>query len=136
MPIQLTEEYGGKILVVNVSGKLAQADFECFGPEFDRLVGRHGKLRVLFDLVDFHGWKVGAAWQDFKFSLAHFAHIERLAIVGETKWQHGMATCFRPFTKAAVRYFDHADFAKARRWLEEGGTFVPADAFEQAGRES
>ena len=54
MPIQLNEENGGKILVVHVSGKVVKTDYEHFVPEFERLVGQHGKLRVLFDMTGFH----------------------------------------------------------------------------------
>ena len=64
MPIQLNEETGGKVLAVHVSGKLAKADYEHFVPEFERLVKLHGKLRVLFDMTGFHGWEVGALWDD------------------------------------------------------------------------
>src|ERR1035437_2699163 len=107
MPINLTEENGGKMLVVHVSGKLTAADYEHFVPEFERLVGLHGKLRVLFDMTGFHGWTTGALWEDTKFAMHHFSDIERLAIVGEKKWQEGMATFCKPFTKATIRYFDH-----------------------------
>lgn len=119
MPIKLNEENGGKTLVIHVSGKLVKADYEQFVPEVERLVRQHGKLRLLFVMTDFHGWDVGAAWEDFKFGVEHFADIERLAMVGETKWQHGMATFCKPFTKATIRYFDHADAADARKWLSE-----------------
>ena len=119
MSIQLNEENGGRILVVHVSGKLAKADYEHFVPEFERLVRQHGKLRVLFDMAGFHGWEAGAMWEDIKFDMKHFADIERLAMVGEKKWQHGMATFCKPFTKATIRYFDHADAAEARKWLGE-----------------
>jgi hypothetical protein len=30
-----------------------------------------------------------------------------------------MAVFCKPFTKATVRYFDHADAAEARKWLME-----------------
>jgi hypothetical protein len=30
-----------------------------------------------------------------------------------------MATFCKPFTKAAIRYFEHADAAEARKWLGE-----------------
>lgn len=119
MPIQLTEENDGKILVIHVSGKLLTADYSQFVPEFDRLVQKHGKLRVLFDMTAFHGWEAGAAWEDLKFGLKHFSDIDRLAMVGETKWQHGMATFCKPFTRATVRYFDHDHAVDARRWLDE-----------------
>jgi len=117
MPIQFNEE--GKTLIVHVSGKLTKADYEHFVPESERLIRLHGKLRLLFDMTGFHGWDAGAAWEDLKFGIKHFADIERLAMVGEKKWQHGMATFCKPFTRAVVRYFDHADAAAARKWLDE-----------------
>ena len=117
MPIQLNEEDGGKLLVVNVSDKPVTTDYEHFVPEFDRLVRQHGKLRVLFDMTGFHGWEAGALWADIKFDMTHFADIERLAMVGEKKWQQGMAVFCEPFTHAAIQYFDHADIAAARKWL-------------------
>ncbi len=119
MPIQLNEENAGKTLVVHISGKLTKADYEHFVPEFERLVRQHGKLRVLFDMTGFHGWDAGALWEDIKFDIRHFADIERLAMVGDKKWQHGMATFCKPFTKATVQYFNHTDAAEARRWLDE-----------------
>ncbi|MFA5257608.1 MAG: STAS/SEC14 domain-containing protein [Opitutales bacterium] len=119
MPIKLNEENGGKILIVHISGKLVKADYEYFVPEFERLVRQHGNLSILFDIKDFHGWEVSAAWEDFKFGVAHFSDIERLAMVGENKWQEGMATFCKPFTKATVRYFDQPQTAEAEKWLRE-----------------
>lgn len=119
MSIQLSEEEGGKIVVVRVAGKLVAADYEHFVPEFDRLVALHGKLRLLFDMTGFHGWTAGAAWEDTKFALHHFGDIDRLAMVGEEQWQHGMATFCKPFTRAAIRYFDRANAIEARKWLDE-----------------
>ncbi len=119
MPIHLNEENGGTILVVHITGKLVQADYGHFVSDFERLVRQHGKLRVLFDMTGFHGWDAGAVWEDIKFDVKHFADIDRLAMVGDKTWQHGMATFFKPFTQATTRYFDHADNAEARTWLVE-----------------
>jgi hypothetical protein len=71
-------------------------------------------------MADFHGWDAGALWEDIKFDIRHFADIERLAMVGDKKWQHGMATFCKPFTKATIRYFHHAEATQARKWLDEG----------------
>ncbi len=119
MPIQLDEKDGGKLLAVHVSGKLTSADYEHFVPEFDRLFGLHGKLRVLFDMANFHGWDAAALWEDTKFAIHHYDAIERIAMVGETKWQHGMATFCKPFTRAKIRHFDHGETEAALAWLEE-----------------
>lgn len=119
MPIKLTEENGGELPAVYVTGKLVVADYEQFVPEFERLLQEHGYLHVLFDMTDFHGWSAGALWADTKFAVHHFSDIERLAIVGEKRWQQGMAAFCKPFTRAVVRYFDHAAAFEARRWLND-----------------
>ena len=121
MPIQLNEENDGKILVIHVVGTLVRADYGPFVSEFERLLRLHGKLHVLFDMKGFHGWDAGAAWEDLKFDVKHFGDIERLAMVGDKKWQHGMAALFQPFTKATTRYFDQTDAVAARHWLGNGG---------------
>lgn len=119
MTIQLNEKNNGKLLEIHVSGKLIKDDYAEFVPAFERLVRQHGKLRVLFDMIDFHGWEASAAWEDTKFAIHHFSDIDRLAVVGNKEWQHGVAIFAKPFTKAEVRYFDRGKAAEARQWLDE-----------------
>jgi hypothetical protein len=120
MSVDLREEAGGKTLVLKLSGKLAKEDYERFVPEIERLIKQHGKLRMLVELADFHGWELGALWEDIKFDAKHFGDIERLAIVGESKWEKGMAAFCHPFTTAKIRYFDMADRTAAFAWIESG----------------
>jgi hypothetical protein len=75
---------------------------------------------------DFHGWTAGALWEDIKFDARHFKDIERVALVGETKWQQGMAVFCKPFTAARIRYFDHAAIDQARAWLTSQDDREPA----------
>jgi hypothetical protein len=119
MAVNLDLEKDGKILAVHVSGKLTKEDYERFTPEAERAIGKHGKIRVLFDLHDFHGWKAAALWEDMKFGLHHFKDIERLAIIGEKAWEHGMAAFCKPFTAAEIRYFDRSEAAMGERWVRE-----------------
>jgi hypothetical protein len=119
MPIQLSEEDDGRVLVVHAIGKLVKADYQPFVAEFERRVQKPRKQHVLFDMTGLHGWEAGAAWEDIKFDIKHFADIDRLAMVGDKKWQHGMAIVIKPFTKAVTRYFDETESAEARKWLKE-----------------
>jgi hypothetical protein len=119
MAIELHEEDDGKVLAVRVSGKLTREDYERFVPGVERLIQQHGKLRVLCEMSDFHGWTAGALWEDIKFDLKHFRDVERLAIVGEMKWQKGMVVFCRPFTTAGIKYFDHSQVNEARAWLRQ-----------------
>ena len=118
MPVTLSEKEQGKILEVQVTGKLVHQDYEGFVPEFDRLTKQHGKIRLLFEMTDFHGWEAQAAWDDLKLGVKHFLDIERIAMVGDQKWQEWMARFCRPFTTAKVRYFKSAAIAEARDWLK------------------
>jgi|WetSurMetagenome_2_1015567.scaffolds.fasta_scaffold584122_1 hypothetical protein len=117
MQIEIKELEGGRILQVHVTGKLAAEDYQRFAPEFERLVAQHGKVRLLVEMRDFHGWDAAGLWEDVKFDAKHFAHIERIAIIGEKTWQKAMAAFCRPFTTARIRYFTHDQMAAARQWL-------------------
>ena len=118
MSIELEEKNAGRIVEVKASGKLTKEDYRDFVPEVERRVRQYGKIRILFDMHDFHGWTASALWQDLKFDLKHFRDIERLAVVGERKWEKGMAAFCKPFTTAEIRYFDQAQIDQARTWLE------------------
>jgi hypothetical protein len=118
MAIRLNETNGGKVLEVQVSGKLAHEDYQHFVPEFERLLKQNGKIRVLFEMFDFHGWEMAAVWDDIKFDVKHFSDIERLAMVGDKKWEKGMSAFCKPFTTAKIRYFDASAITEARAWLE------------------
>jgi hypothetical protein len=119
MAIILEEVSPSNVLEVHATGKLDREDYQSFTPEAERLIEIHGKIRILFDMSDFHGWEASAVWEDIKFDVKHFSHIERLAMVGEKKWQKAMSAFCRPFTTAKIRYFDHAQLAEARTWLGE-----------------
>jgi hypothetical protein len=118
--LTLTEEAGGKILDVKLSGKLSKHDYEQFVPVVDKLIGKAGKIRILVQMADFHGWEAGALWEDIKFDMKHFGDIERLALVGDSKWEAGMAAFCKPFTTATVRYFDESKLGEARTWIQAG----------------
>ena len=120
MPLEFNELAEGKILVVQATGKLFKSDYEKFIPETERLIQQFGKIRVLFEMHDFHGWEMTGIWEDLKFDLKHFRDIERLAIVGEKAWEHGMTVFCRPFTTATLRYFDSSQTEDATNWIEDG----------------
>ena len=122
MSVELLEQQTTKVLEIveiQVTGKLTKEDYRRFVPRIDEVIRQHGKVRILFDMVDFHGWKAGALWEDVKFDCAHFSAIERLAIVGDKQWEKGMAVFCRPFTSAKIHYFDRSRIEEARAWLRE-----------------
>ena len=120
MSVELHEEAGGKILILTLTGKLTKEDYALFTPEVEEAVQDHGKVRLLVRMTDFHGWTIGALWEDVKFDVRHFADIERLALVGDRRWEAGMAAFCKPFTTATIRYFDEGMADEAIAWVREG----------------
>jgi hypothetical protein len=115
----------GRVLEVRVTGKLTKESYEKFVPAVGAQIKQYGKLRILFVMQDFHGWTAGAMWEDLKFDLKHWNDIERLAVVGDRKWEKGMAAFCKPFTKAQIRYFDASQIEEARQWCESEAVAVP-----------
>ena len=118
MAITLTENSGGKVLEVEARGRLTHDDYQQFASRFESLLKPRGKLSVLFEMVDFHGWDAAVMWDDLKFDVKHYTDIDRLAMVGDKTWEKGMSVFCRPFTAAKIRYFDATDRTQARAWVQ------------------
>jgi len=107
------------VLGFKMSGKLHDEDYKKFVPLVDAAIAKGGKVRLLAQFHDFHGWDLHALWDDIKFSTTHCTKIERIAMVGEKTWEKWMANMCKPFTMAKVRYFDVAEIDAAKAWLAE-----------------
>jgi hypothetical protein len=118
--IELLPSGSEQVLGFKLSGKLHDADYQTFVPAIDAAAARHGKVRLLAWFHDFQGWDLAALWDDIKFSATHCAKIDRIAIVGEKKWEQWMAKVCKPFTMAKIQYFDAAQIDDAKQWLSEG----------------
>lgn len=108
-----------KVLGFKMSGKLHDTDYKTFVPLIDDAIAKQGKVRLLAQFHDFQGWDLHALWDDIKFSTTHCTRIERIALVGEKKWEEWMAKVCKPFTMAKIKYFDAADINAAWAWLAE-----------------
>ena len=119
MSFQILEEHGGRNLLINVRGKLAKEDYKEFVKEFEQHFRQYGKFGVLFDMTGFRGWKANALWDEMKFDATHCVDIDRLAMVGDKKWERDLTQFSQLFTRTPIQYFNQADIADARTWLND-----------------
>jgi hypothetical protein len=117
--VEQLPESSDKLLAFKMSGKLHDTDYKSFVPLIDAALAKQGKVRLLAQFHDFHGWDLHALWDDIKFSTTHCTKIDRIALVGDKKWEQWMAKVCKPFTMAKIRYFDASEITAARAWLEE-----------------
>ena len=110
---------GPDFVELEASGTLTSGDYDEVLPRIEALAEQRGPLRFYIELKDFRGWSPAALWRDIKFDMRHQADMDRVAIVGENRWEKWLTQLSRPFFRADVRYFarEHAD--EARRWVRE-----------------
>jgi universal stress protein A len=109
----------GDVVAFRLSGKLGHADYQTFLPRLEALIAERGRLSVLLELRDFHGWDIHAAWDDFRFGMAHANDFARIAMVGHGHLQDWMAQMAKPFVHGEVRFFEREDLDAAWDWLRE-----------------
>jgi hypothetical protein len=117
--IEPLESPDPRVLGFRMSGRLHDEDYKTFVPAVDEAIAAQGKVRMLAEFHDFQGWDLKALWDDIKFSTTHCTKIERIAMVGEKKWQEWMAKVCKPFTMAKIEYFDASQTDRAWAWLQE-----------------
>ena len=97
----------GRVLEVRVTGKLTKESYQKFVPAVDAQIKQHGKLRILFVMQDFHGWTVGAMWEDLKFDLKHWKDIDAWPLSatrnGKKAWRRSASLSPRPRFATSTR---------------------------------
>ncbi len=111
-------ESAGKTVGVKAVGKLTDADYETFVPQVEAILAREGKLKLLMDLTEFEGWEWQAAWDDFAFGLKHWNDIEKMAIVGDARWEELTAKIGDKLMSADVKQFPSAEIEAAWTWVK------------------
>jgi hypothetical protein len=107
---------------LDVSGVLSRADLDhaqdvlLAGMEHAAL----GKVRLLVVLNDFQGWDSKSNWSDLSFYVRHGDRIERIAIVGDSRWRdHAMMFAAADLRRGPVEFFDVARLDAANSWLSK-----------------
>ena len=108
----------GNVLTLRVNGTLTQPELSSMQAAVAAIFGGEGQWRVLVLTDKFLGWERGGSWDDFSFQSEQDAHIERMAIVGERKWEElTLLFTAKGLRTFSIQYFDPAQAATARAWL-------------------
>ena len=115
MSAQIVSE-ADEIVTIKITGKLSQP--ELIGVRkaaAERLRDKdHAKLLVL--IQNFEGWQKGGDWGDLSGQTQLDPKVEKMAIVGEKKWQDfALIFAGQGLRRFPIEYFD--DPNKAQAWL-------------------
>jgi hypothetical protein len=107
------------ILTMTVSGKLTQTELTQAQQSLADIIRAQGKVRILVLAGDFAGWESGGEWNDFSFQEEFDPCIEKMAIVGDTRWED-LALIFvaKGLRSFPIEYFALSELSSAQAWLE------------------
>ncbi|WP_207060592.1 STAS/SEC14 domain-containing protein [Motiliproteus sp. SC1-56] len=112
------EESRTDILGFMASGRLTDNDYKNFLiPQVKGAIEREGRIRLLFRMDGFRGWDIQAAWDDLSFGIEINPQVDKIAIVGDRKWERWVARLLGPFAHGEIRYFDVAELQAAWSWI-------------------
>ena len=109
----------GKLLQAKIQGMLNKADYDQIIQTAKQAIAREGKIRALLILEGFAGWEKRGDWGDVSFMMEQGQNIEKIAIVGDEKWQDdALAFTAKGFRPTAIEFFAASSINDARTWLK------------------
>ena len=106
------------ILYMVVSGTLRNKDFDQISSLVHSAVREYGKIRLYYEMNQFKGWTFRAFWRDLYLDLKFRNKVEKIALLGDQKWEKWMADSIRPLSGAEVRFYPLSVKAEAKEWIE------------------
>ena len=106
-------------LTLKVIGKLTHEDYGTITPMIESALEgvKAPKIRVFLDASELEGWEMRAAWDDFKLGMKHGREFEKIAILGNKRWQELAAKIGSWFISGESKYFE--DAKEAFNWLDD-----------------
>jgi hypothetical protein len=115
--IEKLEKSDGNAIGYRVSGRITKEDYQALGPEVEALVEQEGNIRLLLDMEEFEWEEVNAWGEDLKFGREFRKKIDKLAIVGNKRWEKWIAAVADPFYAREAEFFKTDDSDAAWSWL-------------------
>jgi hypothetical protein len=113
--IELKEK---NIVVTKASEKLKKEDIEKIHSLICTILNKGIKVRWYFEMENFTGWDLPGFWEDIKMNTAHAHEYERIAMVGDKKWEEWVSQFMKLFTNAEIKYFNIDQKKEAKNWIE------------------
>src|SRR5258705_8264547 len=68
---QMLPESSGRLVALRVAGKLTKEDMVSVAPPLEEKIRENGKVDLLCDMTDLHGWSLGGFLGELKFDAKH-----------------------------------------------------------------
>lgn len=107
------------LIAIKVDGKVRQEDYQMITPLINGRVKEYGKIRMYIEIENINGVEAAALKEDFKTYIKHFNHMEKIAVIGKTKWEKLWSKVASPFVSGELKYYSHEEITDAVKWILE-----------------
>lgn len=112
------EQENDRICVLRVGSVLKKTELDEVQAEFVEEIFAAGPVKLLVRLENFTGWEKGGGWDDTEFFFSHRDDFERIAVVGNPRWEaEVLAFTGAGLRKGPVKFFPENAETEARAWL-------------------
>ena len=109
--LETMEKSSGNVLGYKVSGEMTKEDYATLDPAVDAAIKEYGSVCLLIDLSDFTWEKVDAWASDLNFGKKYKDKIDKMALVGNQKWEKAMAKAAQGLYAKEIQYFESDNYA-------------------------
>jgi len=113
------------IIAAKANDVLGIRDYEKIHPLIHNIINAGKKVRWYFEMDGCSITNSTGFWEDgsieVKYGKLDFIHtedIEKIALVGNKKWEKCMRSIMVPFKKAIIKYFDLPEKENAIEWIK------------------
>ncbi|TLU65317.1 STAS/SEC14 domain-containing protein [Thalassotalea litorea] len=111
----------GKYFGVKLSGTVGIGEEQKWLKELDKRVMQYDNVSLLLQLDDGAGWGLKAGWQDIKWVFHNMKHIDKVAVVSDSKvweWLVKVDALFAKVVNIDESHFTHEELEQAWTWLK------------------
>jgi len=109
--IQTMEESSDAAIGYTVIGEVGEADYQTLVPAVQAAIDKSGSINLLLDLTQFKWEKIDAWKSDIDFGETYKNKIDKMALVGNAKWERHLTKLAQPFYAQQTKYFENDDDA-------------------------
>ena len=116
---KLLDRSKGSVFGFEVEGKITAAEVEAGAAMMEKAIQKYGKISWLVVWKTTHYTSCQAMYEDASWLLKNVKHFDRMAIVGDKKWEEMLVKA--DSLVYGEKYFDISQLQEAWQYIEGGG---------------
>ena len=118
--IEVNAHTNSNILAIKASGKLSKEDFKDLEPTLKEFTTVSKDPHLIIILEYFKGWQDTAAfWKDLQLDIEYIKYFDRIAVIGDRKWQEWGTKLIDLITKVKMQFFSIDQAENAWKWAKK-----------------